>query len=314
MAISTLPLNGLRAFEAAGRLLSFKKAADELNVTPAAVSHLIRTLEERVGHDLFVRHHRRLELSPAGDLLLPGLRDGLLTLDRSVRRLAMLDSERRLVIAASPTFAARWLLPRIQDFQAQHPDLEVHISTSPHVVDLAGYEADVALRYGTGDYPGLFVEPLMSEGMTAVCSPALLEGDHPLRQPEDLVHHTLLHDRSWGYVGSAPDWDMWLRAVGVTGVDASKGPHFDIATMALAAAVLGRGVALTTRSLVADDLEAGLLVTPFDLTVPIDARMYFVCLPEALKRSAVAALHDWVFAMADKTLHPAAPVHPSRDD
>jgi LysR family glycine cleavage system transcriptional activator len=297
-------LNGLRAFESAGRLLSFKKAAEELNVTPAAISHLIRSLEERLGYELFVRHHRKLELSPAGELLLPGLRDGLMTLERSVRRLGMLDSERRLVIAASPTFAARWLLPRIQDFQEQHPELEVHISTSPHVVDLAAYEADVALRYGTGDYPGLHVEPLMEEGMTAVCSPALLEGEHPLRRPEDLAHHTLLHDRSWGYVGSAPDWDMWLRAVGVTGVDASKGPHFDIATMALAAAVLGRGVALTTRSLVEDDLKAGLLVAPFDLVVPLDSRMYFVCLPEALKRPAVAAFHEWVFKKADETLHP----------
>jgi LysR family glycine cleavage system transcriptional activator len=297
-------LNGLRAFESAGRLLSFKKAAEELNVTPAAISHLIRSLEERLGHELFVRHHRKLELSPAGDLLLPGLRDGLMTLERSVRRLATLDSERRLVIAASPTFAARWLLPRIQDFQEQHPELEVHISTSPHVVDLAAYEADVGLRYGTGDYPGLHVEPLMEEGMTAVCSPALLVGEHPLRRPEDLAHHTLLHDRSWGYVGSAPDWDMWLRAVGVTGVDASKGPHFDIATMALAAAVLGRGVALTTRSLVEDDLKAGLLVAPFDLVVPLDSRMYFVCLPEALKRPAVAAFHEWVFEKAEETLHP----------
>jgi len=304
MAISTLPLNGLRAFEAAGRLLSFKKAANELSVTPAAISHLIQSLEDRVGQTLFVRHHRRIELSPAGELLLPGLRDGLLTLERSVRRLAMLDSDRRLVIAASPTFAARWLLPRIQDFQEQHPDLEVHISTSPHIVDLASYEADVALRYGTGDYPGLHVEALMAEGMTAVCSPSLLQGEHPLNRPEDLAYHTLLHDRSWGYVGSAPDWDMWLRAAGVAGVDASKGPHFDIATMALAAAALGRGVALTTRSLVADDLDAGLLVTPFDLTVPIDARMHFVCLPESLNRPAFVAFRDWVFEMAERTLHP----------
>ncbi len=304
MSISTLPLNGLRAFEAAGRLLSFKEAALELNVTPAAISHQIRTLEDRLGHELFIRHHRELELSPAGILLLPGLRDGLLILERSVRRLSTLDNEMRLVITASPTFAARWLLPRIQDFQEQHPEIEVHMSTTPHIVDLESYEADVSLRYGTGDYPGLYVEPLMAEGMTAVCSPALLEGEHPLRCPEDLVHHTLLHDQSWGYVGTAPDWDMWLRAVGVTDIDASKGPVFDIATMALAAAVLGRGVALTTRSLVADDLKSGALVAPFDLTVPLDTRVFFVCLPEALERPAIAAFHDWVFRMAEETLHP----------
>lgn len=304
MAISTLPLNGLRAFEAAGRHLSFTRAAEELHVTPAAISHQIRALEERLGHELFVRQHKVLELSQAGRLLHPGLRDGFVLLDRAVARLATLRTDNRLVVTCAPTLAARWLLPRLERFQAEHPEIEVHLMTSHRMVDLDEHEVDIALRYGHGNYPGLHAEPLLDDGMTPVCSPRLIAGDPPLRTPQDLAHQILLHDDSWGYLGSTPDWDMWLRAAGVTGVDASRGPHFDVASMALAAAAMGRGVALTTRSLVADDLENGRLVAPFDLTLAIDAKVWFVCLPEALERPAVAAFHQWVGRMAQETLHP----------
>ena len=204
MAIATLPLNGLRVFEAAGRTLSFTAAAAELHVTPAAVSHQIRALEERLGHELFVRHHKALELSVAGRLLLPGLRDGLVLLDRAVARLAMLRTDNRLVVTCAPTLAARWLLPRLELFQAEHPEIEVHLMTSNRTVELEDHSADIAIRYGTGPYPGLYAESLLDDGMTAVCSPKLLAGAHPLRVPQDLAWHTLLHDDSWGYVGTAP--------------------------------------------------------------------------------------------------------------
>ena len=306
MAIATLPLNGLRAFEAAGRHLSFTRAAEELHVTPAAISHQIRALEERLGHELFVRQHKALELSHAGRLLLPGLRDGLVTLDRAMARLAALRTDNRLVVTCAPTLAARWLLPRLESFQAEHPELEVHLMTSHRLIDLENHTADIALRYGTGPYPGLHAEPLFEDGMTAVCTPALAAGPHPLRTPQDLAHHILLHDDSWGYVGTAPDWDMWLRAAGVTGVDSQRGPRFDIAAMALAAAAMGRGVALTTRSLVADDLASGRLVAPFDFTMPIDTRVFFVCLPESLERLSVTAFREWVVRMARETLLPPA--------
>ncbi len=304
MAISTLPLNGLRAFEAAARHLSFTRAAEELHVTPAAISHQIRALEERLGHELFVRHHKVLDLSAAGRLLLPGLRDGFVLLDRAVARLATLRVDNRLVVTCVPTLASRWLLPRLELFQNEHPEIEVHLMTSRKVVALEEHEVDIALRYGTGPYPGLYAEPLLDDGMTPVCSPRLLEGPHPLRKPADLAHHILLHDDSWGYLGTVPDWDMWTRAAGVSDIDIERGPHFDIAAMALAAAAMGRGVALTTRSLVADDLAAGRLVAPFSLTLPLDPKVFFVCLPEALERPAVAAFHTWVARMAEETLHP----------
>ena len=146
---------------------------------------------------------------------------------------------------------------------------------------------------------------LFEEGMTPVCSPDLLNGAHPLREPADLVHHTLLHDDSWGFIDTAPDWNMWLRSAGVEGVDTTRGPHFDVAVMAISAAVLGRGVALTTRSLVADDLASGRLVAPFDLELTFNTRVFFVCLPESLERPPVAAFRDWIVRMAEETVHPS---------
>jgi LysR family glycine cleavage system transcriptional activator len=304
MSIANLPLNALRAFEAAARHLSFNKAAQELNVTAAAVSHQVRGLEERLGHELFHRRHRALELSAAGHLLLPGLAEGFSTLNRSVARLAMLDHESRLVITADPTLSAKWLLPNLQAFQDAYPDLDVHLSSSSNVIDLHAQKADIALRYGMGRYEGLYAEALSQDYMTPVCNPTLLEGEHPLREPGDLVHHTLLHDESWGYLGVVPDWAMWLKAAGVEGVDVSRGPHFDIAVMALEAAAMGRGVALMPRALVVDDLAWGRLVAPFDLNLQLDCRVYFVCLPQALERPAVAAFRTWVKEMAARTQLP----------
>ncbi len=304
MTIANLPLNALRVFEAAGRRLSFSKAAHELNVTAAAVSHQVRGLEERLGHELFRRRHRALELTAAGHLLLPGLAEGLTTLDRSVGRLSILDHESRLVIAADPTLAAKWLLPNLRAFQDSYPDLDVHLSSFSNVIDLHDQKADIALRYGAGRYEDLHAEALSQDYMTPVCSPSLLEGEHPLRKPEDLAHHTLLHDKSWGHLEAVPDWSMWLKAAGVEGVDVSRGPHFDVAAMALEAAAMGRGVALMPRTLAIDDIEWGRLVAPFDLNLQLDCRVYFVCLPQVLDRPAVAAFRKWVKEMAAR---PQAP-------
>jgi LysR family glycine cleavage system transcriptional activator len=308
MSIANLPLNALRAFEAAGRHLSFSKAAEELSVTAAAVSHQVRGLEERLGHELFRRRHRALELTAAGHLLLPGLAEGLSTLEYSVSRLSMLDNESRLVITADPTLAAKWLLPNLQAFQDSYPDLDVHLSSSSNVIDLHQQKADIALRYGAGNYEGLHAEALSQDYMTPVCNPSLLEGEHPLTRPEDLAHHTLLHDESWGYLGAVPDWSMWLKAAGVEGVDVSRGPHFDVAVMALEAAAMGRGVALMPRALVIDDLARGRLVAPFDLTLQLDCRVYFVCIAQSLERPAVAAFRGWVKEMAARTYLPTEPV------
>jgi len=303
MSIANLPLNALRAFEAAGRHLNLAKAADELSVTPAAVSHQVRALEDRLGHKLFERRHRGLELTAAGHLLLPGLGEGLLVLDRTVGRLRTLEDDRRLVVTADPTLAAKWLLPHLQAFQDGHPDIDVHLSTSSRIVDLNEGHVDVALRYGMGDYPGLYAEPLTDDGITPVFNPELLEGDWPLDQPQELAYHTLLHDESWGYVGAVPDWAMWLNAAGVTGIDVTRGPRFDAAVMAIEAAAMGRGIALAPYSLVADDIKRGRLVAPF-MSLQLECRVYFVCLEQTLERPAVKAFHAWVSELAERTYLP----------
>ncbi len=298
MTIAQLPLNALRAFEAAARHLSFSKAAQELHVTPAAISHQIKGLEERWDCQLFIRNNRNLTLSDAGRLILPDVSEGFAALDRAMTRLGADDDPHALILSASPSVAAKWLLPRLSRFQDAHPEIDVHISANNLVVDFAKDGVDVALRYGRGPYPGLHAEVLLESDLFPVCSPAFLTGDHPLHEPGDLKHHTLLHDDSWAVGGPALDWEMWLRAAGVTNVDAKRGPHFDSAGLVVEAAIMGRGVALATDSTAGDDMTAGRLVRPFDISLPLDFKVHFVCLPAALERANVRAFRDWVVAEA----------------
>jgi len=201
----------------------------------------------------------------------------------------------------APSVAAKWLLPRLHRFQEAQPEIDVHISASNQLADFTAGDADVALRYGRGPYPGLHVDMLLESDLFAVCSPALLSGEHPLREPSDLKHHILLHDDSWRWDGPSYDWEMWLRAAGVTEVDTRRGPHFDGASLALEAAAMGRGVVLSTTSNAGDDLQAGKLVRPFDLSLPLDFKVHFVCPPGALEHPNVRAFRDWVVAEAEAT-------------
>ncbi len=298
MTLAQLPLNALRAFEAAARHLSFSKAAEELHVTPAAISHQIKGLEERWECQLFIRSNRNLALSDAGRLILPDVSEGFAALDRAMARLETEEDPHALVLTASPSVAAKWLLPRLSGFQDSHPEIDVHISANNQVVDFTKDRVDVALRYGRGPYPGLHAEVLLEGDLFPACSPALMTGDHPLHEPGDLKHHTLLHDDSWAVGGPTLDWEMWLRAAGVSDVDARRGPHFDTAGLVIEAAIMGRGVALVTRSTAGDDIDAGRLVRPFDISLPLDFKVHFVCPPGALERPNVRAFRDWVVAEA----------------
>ena len=301
MTIAQLPLNALRAFEAAARHLSFSKAAGELHVTPAAISHQIKGLEERWGLALFIRKNRNLTLTEKGRLILPEVSEGFAALDRAVKRLTVAKNPRALTVSSAPSVAAKWLLPRLHRFQDAHPDIDVHISASNQLADFAADDADVALRYGRGPYPGLHADVLLESDLFAVCSPVLLTGGHPLREPSDLKHHTLLHDDSWRWDGPTYDWEMWLRAAGVTDVDTRRGPHFDSASLALEAAAMGRGVVLSTTSNSGDDLRTGNLVRPFDLSLPLDFKVHFVCPPGALEHPNISAFRDWVVDEAKAT-------------
>jgi LysR family glycine cleavage system transcriptional activator len=206
------PLNALRAFEAAARLMSFSRAADELAVTPAAVSHQIRALEEDLGTRLFRRLNRALELTDSGRLLLPDLAEAFGRIQAGVGRLRRHNATGTLTVTTSPSFAAKWLVLRLHRFAERHPEIDVRVTASDTVVDLASGDVDIAIRYGAGRYPGLEVELLLENEVFPVCSPALPTGDPPLRTAEDLRRHALLHDITVEIDPLVPTWSMWLKA------------------------------------------------------------------------------------------------------
>lgn len=292
------PLNSLRAFEAAARHLSFTKAAEELHVTPAAVSQQIKLLEEHCGTKLFRRLTRALMLTDAGQAALPPLREGFDKLAEAVDRLRSHDRGGILTVSVPPSFGAKWLVHRLDRLNAAHPEFDVRIDATDTLVDFSDAGVDIALRYGRGTYPGLHAEHLMPEVAFPVCSPALLEGEHPLRAPEDLSHHTLLHVQWKMEHEAAPNWRMWLRAAGIEGIDAERGPRFTIEGMTVQAAIEGQGVALASGSLVSDDLKAGRLVRPFGPTIcEATAFSYYLVYPQANAESPkVKAFRDWIMA------------------
>jgi LysR family glycine cleavage system transcriptional activator len=314
MATRLPPLNALKAFEAAARHLSVKKAAIELNVTPAAVSHQIRTLEEYLGIQLFHRYNRALELTDAARACLPKLREGFGCLAQAVERLRTHQSGGVLTVSAAPSFAARWLMPRLHRFIAAHQEIDVRVSARMRRVSVDGKgdvaeratveawleDSDIALLYGRGNYPGLRVHKLLDLSITPICSPKLLEGEHALREPADLVHYMLLHDDTGDLYDNEAFWGVWLTAAGVEGVDWKRGPHFSHAVLALEAALDAVGVVATMPVLAAEELAAGRLVTPFPLRVPLASAYYLVSDEGASSRPAVALFRDWLLEEATR--------------
>ncbi len=293
MARPLPPLNALRAFESAGRHLSFTKAAAELNVTPAAIGHQVKALEELLEVPLFRRLTRALRLTDAGQAALPTLSQGFDKLAQGVEQMRAHCESGVLTISVSPSFGAMWLVPRLEHFRSRHPDIEIRIDGTDRLVDLARDDADVALRYGPGGYKGVRVDCLFSQVNTPVCSPALLSGEHPLGQPDDLRHHTLLHI---DWKDAEASWRMWLLAAGLHGIDPTRGPRFSMENMAVQAALDGHGVALIGDILVADELAAGRLVRPFDasLSTPLTFSFYLLSAKDSAEQPKVAAFRDWL--------------------
>ncbi len=300
--INRLPsLNALRAFEAAGRHLSFTKAAEELHVTPAAIGHQVKVLEHDLGAMLFDRLNRALQLTPAGQSLLPGVSDVFYRLNETVETFRRRDANRPLTVSMPPSFGANWLIPRLERFRLRHPDVDVRLDADNRVVDLIHEDVDVGLRYGRGDYPGMRVDCLMSEEVFPVCSPRLLEGEHPLRELEDLRWHTLLHVGGYVQDDYWPDWDMWLRSAGMSDLAVRRGLQFNHTTLALQAAVNGQGVALGSRVLASNELALGRLVRPFTHGKRMSFAYYMVC-PEALAdEPRIAAFREWILEEAAAT-------------
>ncbi|QIO31319.1 transcriptional regulator GcvA [Bradyrhizobium sp. 1(2017)] len=286
-------LNGLRAFEAAARHLSFTLAASELNVTQTAISHQIRRLEEELGIRLFVRQNRALALTPQARDYLPGVRAAFNDLRLATDRLLRKDDDRVLTVSTLASLAAKWLLPRLTDFQEQHPGIDVRITTSTSLVDFQRDDVDAAIRYGRGQWPGLRADWLMADELFPVCSPSLLGGDKPLCRPEDLRNHPLLHTSN----ANSDDWRLWLTAAGLpSDIARQPGITFDMIFMTIQAAIDGIGVAMGRTSYVQDDIAKGRLVVPFKIALPADAGFYLVS-PEGRRESPkLVAFRDWMLA------------------
>jgi len=303
MSVRLPSLSALRAFEAAARHLSLSRAAEELRVTPAAISHQIKALEDDLGIKLFDRRTRRLALTREARAGLAELRRGFDLVTEGVRHIR--DSRRRamLRITVETTFAATWLVPRLAAFRHQHDDLDVLLDASDRVADFERDDVDIGIRWGGGRYRGLEALPLFEDRVFPVCHPSLIDGEPGLHKPEDLTHHTLLHLDWPKEKGEWPDWAAWLEAAGVKEIDADRGLHFNVHSMALRAAVEGHGVALATDSLVIDDLRSGRLVRPFDLTLDTDVQMYLVYRKDRAEEPAIAAFRNWIVAETREVAH-----------
>jgi LysR family glycine cleavage system transcriptional activator len=288
------PLNSLRAFEVAARHLSFTRAGEELFVTAAAISHQIKTLEESLGIMLFDRKPKSLMLTDAGRAYLPAIQGAFSQLTEATYRLHADGERATLKVNIPPTFAVKWLIPRMDSFMKLHPEIDIKVSTSKEMVDFSREDFDLAIRYGRGVYPGLHCELCLPVEVFPVCSPALMKGKYPLRTSSDLRHHTLLHDASTYKDSSNPDWTTWFRHACVEGIDATRGPSFWPSHIVIDAALDGLGVALAKRIWVERDLAAGYLTRPFDLSLPVEFA-YYVIYPESrLNDQHIRQFIDWI--------------------
>lgn len=303
------PLVAMRAFEAAARHLSFKKAADELHVTPAAVSQQIKALESYLGVLLFHRLTRALEITPHGRSMLPKVREGFECFASAVAEVAH-DGEGSLNVTAPPSFATRWLVPRLARFSAAYPEVVLRLASSGNTVDRRGDartldesspdvrdpNSQIAIRFGIGNYPGFQVDRILRPAWGPVCSPGLPSPTKPLVTPADLCHHVLIHDETINDQERQPGWREWLDQAGVSNIDATRGPRFSNSVLAVEAALDGQGVALTFRQLVETDIAAGRLIVPFEQSVVSPYAYYLVVRKAIAARPAVTAFREWILA------------------
>lgn len=302
-----LPFNALHAFVVAARQGSFSKAAEELHVTPAAVSQQIRVLEDLLGVQLFHRLHRGLTLTDEGRAGLAKMQQGFQSLHEAVHQIQVGDEKRELTVWTSPSFASKWLVPRMHRFREAHPEIDLRISGSASLIDsdttapslsadtLKSHNIDVAIRFGSGNYPGCIVDRIMEVNAITLCSPSLLENASlpPLKEPKDLVHYTLLHDES-PYEGR-PQWKSWFANAGLETLKGQHNLYFNSVLLALTAAVEGQGVVLTLDQLSKSDMYKGHLVPLFDLSMEVEHGYHLVSLSGAQSDSGVTAFKEWIF-------------------
>ncbi|MFZ5675303.1 MAG: transcriptional regulator GcvA [Pseudomonadota bacterium] len=293
----------LRVFEAAGRHLNFTRAAEELHVTPAAVSHQIKEFEEQLDIRLLERTSRSMRLTEAGEILHAAVTEALAGLGRATGLMRRRRDSAALRVTASTSIAARWLVPRLDDFMLAMPGVDVRLDVSDRVREFGRDEIDLAIRFGNGNYPGHRADRLFDNTIFPVCSPALLKTKKPLLHPRDLLQHRLIHVE-WSAPGVMwPNWRMWMLAAGVTDYQETAGLRLDNSGLALQAAIDGQGVALGDSSLVSDDLAAGRLVQPFAVTIkgPPQFAYYVISPVETQNDPLVRSFRDWILDEAAKT-------------
>jgi LysR family glycine cleavage system transcriptional activator len=296
-------LDTLRVFEAAARHANFTKAANELCVTQPAISLRVQALEAELGVILFRRLSRRLELTADGERLALGVRDALERIACAIGELDGRADRGPLNVTMLPSFASRWMIPRLPCFHAAHPKILVRLSAEDHAVDLwAGNGADLAIRFGRGQYPGLSTTPLMPDSIVPVCSPALLRAYRPVTTVNALLEMPLLHDVDAERDDSGSDWKSWLTHIGAPSDDPrlATGPRFSHAHFVIEAALLGQGVAMARTSLIGDDLSAGRLIRPLPHIATTAYRYYLVCRFDVAQQRKVAAFRDWLLAEAQR--------------
>jgi LysR family glycine cleavage system transcriptional activator len=289
------PLSTLRAFEAVARRLSFSRAAEDLHVTPGAVSQQIRLLEELLGESLFVRTKRSVTMTEVGMQMLPDVQLGLETLSRAISSKTPSTAGKALTISVAPSFASKWLLPRLADFSDRYPDIDLRISATVALVDFKRDKVDLAIRLGRGSYPDLHAELLFGETLAPLCSPELLKAKGRLRKPDDLSKHRLLHDTSIPGESERPSWERWLELAGAKHVSAHRGTRFSLAELALQAAIDGSGVVLGRMVLAEGDLAAGRLVRPFKVVLPLDVSYFLVMPRSSARRHEIQCFRDWLY-------------------
>ena len=308
-----LPLRALKAFEATARLGSFKKAADELHVTTGAISQQIKTLEDILGVKLFHRLRHGLELTDAATAGIPRLKAGFASLYGALQEIREGNTQDTLKVWVAPSFAGKWLLPRLPHFSAKNTNMDLSIFASDTMIG-SGESAemipaksfhkkdiDVGIFYGRGEFKDYRAEKLFGVDLVPLCNPTLMQNPElPLRTPQDLAHHKLLHDDT-AYEGR-PDWNGWLRIAGINNINANHGMRFNQVSLALEAAVQGQGIVLGFKQLAKEYLQDGRLAIPFGPEIPLDLAYYIVSLKDTANNRNVRLFREWVLEERDKEL------------
>ena len=288
MANRLQPLNALRAFEASARQLSFTRAAEELFVTQAAISHQIKSLEDHLGIKLFMRKNRSLLLSEEGQSYYLDIKDIFNALHDATEKLLARGAKGAITVSMQPSFAIQWLVPRLNAFNTLHPEIDVRIKAVDQPENSLTEDVDVAIYDGRGHWPNIHAEKLHTEYLIPVCSPLLLNGKKPLEKVKDLSQHTLLHDTS------RKDWKRWFKQVGVKGGNLNHGPIFSHSTMVMQAAIYGQGVALAYSVLAKPDIDSGRLVCPFNDVLVSKNSYYVVCRESQVDIGKIEAFAEWM--------------------